>query len=338
MPSLTPAAARDQIGKGRLQPVYLILGDDEQQISAVSDAIAGAVEDELRAFNYERIYTTDKDVTPDHVVAAARLLPMMGERRVVVVLRAEKWLKPRKVALADMDTEAAEEGADAPDRGALATLVDYVKQPVPSTSLVVVASEVNRSLAAVKALVKHAAVVECYGLRDADPRGGGTDAVRQAIVWVREAAAAAGRQIEPSAAHMLAERSGGDISKLRSDLDHLLLFAKGTRAVTREDVEAVVSDETAVDPWAIVNAIERGDAADALRQLALALDEGGVPVMILGQLAWWVREKMAARRPHDVPQAINAVFRTDQDLKSSGGDPRVLLERLVLELCGKRKR
>jgi DNA polymerase III delta subunit len=34
-----------------------------------------------------------------------------------------------------------------------------------------------------------------------------------------------------------------------------------------------------------------------------------------------------------VPAAIEALFRTDLELKSSGGDPRVLLERLVVELC-----
>ena len=38
---------------------------------------------------------------------------------------------------------------------------------------------------------------------------------------------------------------------------------------------------------------------------------------------------------HDVmPAAVEALFRTDLDLKTSGGDPRVLLERLVVELCG----
>jgi DNA polymerase III delta subunit len=34
-----------------------------------------------------------------------------------------------------------------------------------------------------------------------------------------------------------------------------------------------------------------------------------------------------------VPAAIEALFRTDLELKSSGGDPRVLLERLVVDLC-----
>jgi DNA polymerase III delta subunit len=34
-----------------------------------------------------------------------------------------------------------------------------------------------------------------------------------------------------------------------------------------------------------------------------------------------------------VRAAVDALFRTDLALKSSGGDPRILLERLVVELC-----
>ena len=37
---------------------------------------------------------------------------------------------------------------------------------------------------------------------------------------------------------------------------------------------------------------------------------------------------------YKVPAAVEALFRTDLALKSSGGDPRVLIERLVVELCG----
>jgi DNA polymerase III delta subunit len=55
--------------------------------------------------------------------------------------------------------------------------------------------------------------------------------------------------------------------------------------------------------------------------------------MILGQLAYFVREKLATIDPRRVRPAIEAVFRTDLDMKSSGGDTRVLLERLVAELC-----
>jgi len=100
-------------------------------------------------------------------------------------------------------------------------------------------------------------------------------------------------------------------------------------------VQEIVSDETAQDDWAVTTAIQRGDTAEALRQLGLALESGGVPYMILGQLGWFVREKLSMSDPRRVPAAVDALFRTDIDLKSSGGDPRVLLERLVVELSSR---
>ena len=340
MPAATPEAVRKEIAAGRIQPVYLLIGDDDRLVSGIADAIAATLEEDLRAFNYERLYANDKGVTPAAVVDAARIAPMMSARRVVVVLRAETWFKPKRVTAETAgeaetqraDTEVSRE--DAPSRGALGPLLDYLKAPVPTTTLIFIAADVNRSLAAVKALLKAATVVECWGLADREAARGG-DPVRQGMAFIKEAAAAAGRQFEPAAAQLLAERSAGDISKLRAGVDHAMLFAQGHRAITRADVEAVVSEREAVqDPWAIVNAIERGQRGEALRQLALALEEGAVPYMVLGQLAWFVRDKLPRVRPAQVPAAVQAVFRTDLDLKSSGGDPRVLLERLVLELCG----
>jgi hypothetical protein len=65
------------------------------------------------------------------------------------------------------------------------------------------------------------------------------------------------------------------------------------------------------------------------------MEAGAVPYMVLGQLAWFVRDKLANADARRVPAAVEALFRTDLDLKTSGRDPRVLLERLVVELCGR---
>jgi DNA polymerase III delta subunit len=142
-----------------------------------------------------------------------------------------------------------------------------------------------------------------------------------------------GQAIEPAAVRLIAARAGTDIARLRGDIERLLLYTAGASRITLEDVRQVVSDETAQDDWAVTNAIQRGDSAEALKQIALSMDSGGIPYKILGQLAWFVREKLSATDPRRVPAAVDALFRTDLDLKSSGGDPRVLLERLVVELC-----
>jgi DNA polymerase-3 subunit delta len=341
VPVISADAARRQASSRKPQPVYLVLGDDERVAAGVVEDLASLVEDELRAFNVERMYATDKETSPGAAIESARIAPMMSPYRVIVVLRAERWLKPKKRALESAEeAESAEaRSAEAPSAeatpGLLAPLLEYLKAPVPSTVLVLVAADVNKSLGAVKALYKSATVVECWGLGEREGRADPYLVVRQGVAEIKTLAAAAGRQIEPMAAALLAERSGGDIGKLRADLDHVLLFTQGRRAVTRADVDAVVSDREVLDPWAITNAIRDGKTADALRLLAAALEEGAVPYMVLGQLAWFVRERLGQVRPRQVPSAVQAVFRTDLDLKTSGGDPRVLLERLVVELCGK---
>jgi DNA polymerase-3 subunit delta len=191
---------------------------------------------------------------------------------------------------------------------------------VDSATLVLVASDLDKRRSLAKLLLSKAAVVECAGPADA----------AAATRWVRDRVAQEGMTIDPRAAQLLVDRAGSDFGRLRADVDRLVLYAAGSKTITAEDVMEVTSGPTSQDTWAVANAIERGSAADALRELALLMDEGVVPHMILGQLAWFVRSRMPTAR---LGPAVNAVFRTDLALKTSAGEPRVLLERLVVELC-----
>jgi len=331
MPVSTAAAVRKQIAQRRPDPVYLILGDDDAEMSRLASDLSSLVDEELRAFNVERLYASDRVVTPEAIVESARLLPMIAAHRVVVVLRAEKILKPKRRGQAD-DPQAA--GADEPT-AASAALEAYIAKPEPTTVLAFVASDVDRTRRLYKQLHKTATIVECRGLKPRDGRGDPRQTARQAEVLVRQAAAEAGRQIDPAAARLVAERAGTDIGRLRGDVEKLMLYSAGAAKISLADAREVVSAESSQDDWAVTNAIARGNTAEALRELGLALDSGAVSFMILGQLGYFVREKLAGIDPRRVRGAVEAVFRTDLDMKSSGGDPRVLLERLVVELCGK---
>src|SRR4051812_22941034 len=122
----TPAEVRAAIAKRTLDPVYLLLGDDEAEMSRLAGDIAAVVEDELRAFNMERIYAGEKGATAAAIVEAARQLPMMGDRRVVVVLRAERLLKPKRRAKT-IEVSAEEEDEEPPSD--LDALTAYVQNP-----------------------------------------------------------------------------------------------------------------------------------------------------------------------------------------------------------------
>jgi DNA polymerase-3 subunit delta len=144
----------------------------------------------------------------------------------------------------------------------------------------------------------------------------------------------AGLTIDRRALQPLLAHAGTDIAVLRDALDRLTLYCHGRREVGLEDVKAVVGGAALVDDWAIVNAIERGDAREALRQVRLLLEDGDGPYRTLGQLAWLVRSRLAPSAPIDrARRLVDAVFQADLALKTSGGEPRILLERLVVELC-----
>lgn len=304
MPALSVSDVRKQLKTGRVGPLYLILGPDEVGKADLANEFVALVEPDLEAFNVDRLY--GGETTAAAVVDAARTLPMMVPRRIVLLLHAERLLVPKR------DSEAVNKDLELLER--------YVSAPVDSATLVLVASDLDKRRSLTKLLLSKAASVECSG--PADP----ADAAK----WVRDRVAQEGMTIDPRAARLLVDRAGSDFGRLRADVDRLVLYAAGSKAVTAADVTEVTSGPTSQDNWAVTNAIERGSAADALRELALLMDEGVVPYMILGQLAWFVRSRMPTAR---LGPAVEAVFRTDLALKTSAGEPRILLERLIVELC-----
>jgi len=326
---LSPSAVRQQIAAGAPDSIYLLQGEDDIEKSALAAEFSELVEEGLRAFNVERLYAGDM-TTGDRLAAgvaqlvdAVRTLPMMAPRRVVIVSQAETLLVPKR------ESEAAARALD--------DLEALIQNPEAQATLVFVAAPLDGRTRMWKLLQRRASIVMCGVIED----------LAAAQQWVRARVAKEGMEIEPAAAKLLAELAGfpaqardrgpkGDVPRLRGEIDRLLLYALGEKKITVDDARQVAGPRALQDPWAMTNAIEAGQPAEALRQLALLVDAGGEPPMILGQLGWLVRSKFPAIAPGEVTRAIEAVFRTDLDLKRSAGDARILLERLVVELCARR--
>jgi DNA polymerase-3 subunit delta len=306
LPAASRADVRKQIAAGKVGAIYLLVGADETGKMALAGEFLELVEPELRAFNVDRLY--GGETTAAEVVDAARTLPMMVPRRVVLLVHAERLLNPKK------DSESTTKD--------LEFLEEYIQTPVDTCCLVLVADTVDRRRSLARQLLAKAIVVECAGPADAV----------EAAKWVKDRVTQEGMTIDARAARLVADRIGPDVSRLRSDVERLVLYAAGSKAITEADVNEIVAAATSPDDWGVTRAIERGSARDALRELGLMMDSGAVPYMILGQLAWFVRTKTPTPR---LSAAVDAVFRTDLAIKSSAGDPRALLERLVVELCGR---
>jgi len=308
VPALTPAALRAQIAAGETAPLYMLVGEDDVEKTVVAGEFADVVEEGLRAFNVDRLYGGEINVAD--LVQATATLPMMAPRRVVVVLEAEKLFIPKR------ESKAADEEQE--------RLVAFFDDPPPHATTVFVCGMVDKRRTVFKKLMQVAQVVDCGTIVDE------ADADR----WVRARAAALKIVLDPAAARVLVQRAGLDIGRLRAALERLALYGMGQPKISADDVRQVVpAGPEAQADFGIANAIGRNDAADALHELGLSLDAGAQPVMVLGQLRY-AAEKLPSAR---LWNAVEAVFRTDLALKSSGGEPRVLLERLVVELCEDRR-
>ena len=280
------------------------MGEDEFEKRELAAEFEEAIDPGLRVFNVERFHGSETAL--GDVLAAAQTLPMMAPRRLIVLLHAERVLEPKR------ESDATRRDAEA--------LENYVTHPPSHATLVLVATKLDERRRLTKILLARSTVVKC----------GQLETVGDAERWIRARLKAEGRRMSADAVCGLAERTGPDIMRLRVELERLLLFASSQSEIAAEDVHDVAGPQTAHDDWAVARAIERQADDVALRELALVLESGASPFLVLGQLAWVARTKLPPVRTRS---AIEAVFRTDRALKRSGGNPRVLLERLVIELC-----
>ena len=305
MPALTAAALRTQLNAGDPGPLYLLLGDDDSEKAAVAGEFTDLVDPGLQAFNVDRLYGGDTSM--DRLLDAANTFPMMVPRRVVLVLDAERLLIPKR------ESKAADED--------LARLEAFIQNPSPHATVVFVCGSLDMRRRISKTLAREAQVVDCGTIADA------ADAEK----WIKARAARDKVPLDAAAVRALVDRGGTSLVRLRAGLERVAMFALGQPSISAEDVrQSVPAGPDQQQDFGIADAIRDGDAGEALKQLAAALDGGAAPFFVLGQLRF-VAERTPGPRLRD---AVGAVFRTDLALKSSGGDQKLLLERLVVELCG----
>ena len=327
---MKPPDVRKQITSGNTAPLYLLEGDDLQSRHDLAVEFASLVDEGLQAFNVQIFYANEattaaaREQMMGDIIAAARTLPMMAPRRVLLVHEAEKLLSPRKGK--DDEAEPPPQAA-AKKRGRATTLAEefeqYLEAPEPLTTLVFAAGALDGNRRLVKVLRKLATVVECGTLESSG----------EATKWIQQRLAQDDLTMDPRAVSLLLQATGLSLGRIRAEVDKLVLYAAGEKTITARHVQDLVvpADEPSEGP-AVGMAVRDGDVRRALAEIAALFDAGAPPLPILGQLRWaagGLRPDSRAKR------GLELVLDTDLAMKSSAGEPRYLLERLVVELCAR---
>lgn len=328
---MKPAEVRAQIKAAQTGPLYLLTGDDLQSRHDLALEFAAVVDEGLQAFNVENFYGNEagsagaRDQMMGAILATARTLPMMAPRRVVVVHDAEKLLSPRKAADEDAEPLPDVKGAGRKKRAGTPAedLEAYFAEPEPMTTLVFVAGQLDAGRRLVKAIRRKAAVVDC----------GSVGSEQEAAAWIQKRLEKDELGIDPRAIRLLLATTGLSLGRIRAEVEKIVLYAAGESAVTEQHIRDLVMPETEPDKGPAVGiAIREGNARKALQELDALLEAGIVPQPILGQIRWGAGQLRSAAR---VKRALDLVLDTDLKMKSSAGEPRYLLERLVIDLCAR---
>lgn len=327
---MKPADVRKHIKAAETAPLYLLEGDDLQSRHDLALEFAGLVDEGLQAFNVQSFHANEatsagaRDELLGDILAAARTLPMMAPRRVLIVHEAEKLLSPRK-GKEDEEPTPAPKPAGRKTRAVTPSeaLEEYFESPELLTTLVFVAGPLEGNRRLVKQLRKRAISVQCGTLANAADAG----------TWIKQYLQKDGLDIEAKAISALLDATGLNLGRIRAELEKLALYVAGERLVTVQHVrESTTPADEPGDGPIVGFAIRDGDMKTALRELTTLLDAGMPHLPILGQIRWGaglLRPDARAKR------ALGLVLDTDLALKSSGGEPRFLLEKLVIELCAR---
>ncbi|KYF66754.1 DNA polymerase III subunit delta [Sorangium cellulosum] len=358
---MTPDQALKEATTGALRPVYLVLGEERWLVDRVVSAIReAAAKGGIAGFNEDKF--TAGDASIESILGAARMLPMMGPRRFVLVRGVDRWEKKDDSDDGDGDDERGAGGAGG-KRGVskqlspLDALAEYAKAPSPSAVLVLVAPKLHGQRRIVTAAKKGDFLVACEPLN------------RRALpAFITTMARDKGNPIAGDVAEQLAELAGPELGYVVDAIERLSLYVGPKQPITEDAIAQVVIRVRQSTVWELIDALGRRRLDRALAALADAYDPRDGGLRLLGAVSWSVRQMVkfesalaagasqaeAAQRAgvapfkaNDVAQSVRQLPKgalagwmrmlaeTDLALKSSRRPAQAVLETMLIEMCSR---
>ena len=333
---MNPEEAIQQIEQGKIGSLYFLFGEERFFHTEVIGALLQKLIDpDNREFNLETFEAKNSSVTD--WIASTKTMSFLGGTKVVVVKNLHEITLPPK----ECDS-----------------LLDYAKEPIPETCLILTADKADRKKKLFKSLTKHAGAVSCDAPRE-----------MTLIPWIKKRAQALGYSLSSDAARQMVEQTGPKPGVLAVELEKVVTFAGKDRSITDQQVLAVVGDIKQENPFALTEALKEKNAERALALLHNQLNHGEEPLKILGTIVWQLRTIWEVKHyqslklaPGKIAQEMGAnpfmvekamkhtrnfsqieltrnfkdMTQADRELKSFGQSPKGILESLILKLCARK--
>ena len=320
-----------EVAGGEPGPLYGLFSEEDFLLSTgLAAFIASPAFSENPSLNLERFLAGES--APPKILDSARTLPFLGSRRLILVSEVHLY--------------KADQAAE---------FLPYFDDPSPSTTLVLTGTKLDARTKFAKTLSK-VGKVHTYKKMYA----------RQLVPWLQARARLRDKQLAPAAASYLAELAGLGLGALDSEVEKLSLYVGRQKHIDLATVQKLLGGSRLYSIFDFTDAVAAGSLSRALSAYH-QLDSLGEPaVRVLAMLTRLFRQLLETRAVldrgggqsqvqqtlHTPPQATETLVRrarresaasltavlkqvlaADVALKSSPGSDRVIMERLVLDLC-----
>ncbi len=244
----------DALKKSELKPVYVFEGEEEYiKAQAIKTLCSRALPAGLEAMNLTELVAP----AADELIAAAETLPVMADRRVVLV---------RGFAPLASGKSGGDEDVD--------RVMEYLRTPSESTCLVfVVKGKADKRKKLYTFLKGEKAIVEFSAMNEP-----------QAIDWIIRTMRALGKTMSAAVAERFLFTVGNDASLLKQELEKLADYAGDRDTVTAKDIAVITVQSLESTVFEMVDAQVAGDYGQAFQLMHRVLSGGEDRMMILAML------------------------------------------------------
>ena len=273
------------ITSGNIGGVYVFYGEALPRIRAVERIKARLLPEGFEALN---LNVFDGQVKAGPVIEAAETLPLMAEKR-IVLLRGSPMLKIKDQDKSSADKDNSSSDADEGDNSAISneanSLSQWITNVPPTCCLIITAEEkpsTTRKLA--KALESVAYYVNFSSVSETDKKK-----------WCISTAKKLGHTFADNAYDVFRQASGGGMTHMNSELEKLCAYIGQREVITVEDIDQIVTPSVEYGVFKMIDALMSGQTAAAHTQLEAMLRRGEKTYGIIALLCRQLRLMTAIR-------------------------------------------
>jgi len=322
-----------EVRAGKIAPYYYLFGDERYLITkAVSILTKKLMQSGMGDFNLDKLSMTENSM--ENVLSSAYMLPMMADKRLIIVRDAEK-IKEKDSAL----------------------FLNFMENPVETSCIVFISNKdkVDQRLKFFSRFKKKGQVLEFKPLYES-----------KLPYFINEEVKSLNKIIAGDAVSLLIRNVGNNLFELEAELKKIALGIGEKKLIEVKDVKEYSSDVRRNTVFEFADSIGNKNLKESLRILKKMLEQGEYVGNVLGAVIrhynnlFEIRERLdknegrdsiaKATRIHpyflknyisqankvskkDLTKVFDNLLLTDIALKSRKLPNKIILEKLLFDLC-----